>query len=196
MLRNSGTSYGSVAKWLHWIIAALVVTAYLIIESFHWIFGGEGSMRSPLISSHKAVGFSVLVFMVLRLIWRVTNPPPGLPKSMPVWQVRTSHLSHFLLYFFLFAMPISGYVGNTSGVSYGIFQITPFKDTLVGQWALATLDIPYEQLEVPFDTFHYRVSGPFIVWVLVLVHVSAALYHHAVLKDEVLERMLPGGRSR
>ena len=114
---------------------------------------------------------------------------------MPVWQVRVSHLSHFLLYFFLFAMPISGYIGNTAGVSYGIFQVTPFRDTLTGQWIMATLDVPYEQLEIPFDTFHYRISGPYIVWLLVLVHVSAALYHHAVLKDEVLRRMLPRGRS-
>ncbi len=91
-------------------------------------------------------------------------------------------------------MPISGYIGNGVGVSYGIFQVTPFQDTLVGQWILAALGVTYEQLEVPFDTFHYRISGPFIVWVLVLVHVIAALYHHAVLKDEVLTRMLPGKR--
>ena len=194
MLRNSETRYGSVAKWLHWIIAALVVSAYLIIETFHWVFGGAAAMRSLFISSHKAVGFSVLVFMVLRLIWRVTNPPPGLPKSMPVWQVRTSHLSHLLLYFYLFAMPISGYIGNTSGVSYGLIRVTAFKDTLLGQWVLATFGLSYEQFEVPFDTFHYRISGPYILWVLVLVHVSAALYHHAVLNDEVLKRMLPGKR--
>jgi cytochrome b561 len=30
--------------------------------------------------------------------------------------------------------------------------------------------------------------------VLVLVHVTAAVYHHAVLKDEVLTRMPPGKR--
>jgi cytochrome b561 len=194
LLRNSATSYGSVAKWLHWLTAAFVVTAYLIIESFHWIFGGEEPMRSPLISYHKAVGFSVLFLMVLRVIWRVTNPPPVLPKRMPAWQVRLSRISHFLLYVFLVAMPISGYVGNSVGIDYGIFQVTACNDTQIGQWILTALGVRYEQWEIPFDTFHYQISGPFIVWVLVLVHVTAAVYHHAVLKDEVLTRMPPGKR--
>jgi len=195
MLRNSATGYGSVAKWLHWLTAGVVVLAYLLIESLHWIFGGEGPMRLPLIRFHKAVGFSVLVLTVLRLSWRMSNPQPRPPQSMPGWQVRLSRVSHFLLYLFLLAMPVTGYVGNSVGIDYGIFQIAAFKDTQIGQWALNTLGVTYEQWEIPFDTFHYRISGPFIVWVLVLVHVCAALYHHAVLKDDVLRRMLPGKRE-
>jgi len=196
MLRNSDTTYGSVAKWLHWLIALWVLAAYLIIFYFKWAHTADGPMRGPFISFHKGVGFSVLILAAIRVYWRVTNPVPKLLDSMPAWQANASRLSHFLLYFFLLAMPISGYIGNGTGVNYGIFQVTAFKDTFVGVWVLSTLGITYEQMDVPFDTFHYRIAGPFIFWVLILIHGSAAIYHHTVRKDNVLRRMLPGTRSK
>lgn len=192
MLRNTETSYGSVAKWLHWLVALWVLAAYAIIFTFHWVYGSDNSVRGLFITSHKAVGFSVLVLVAFRVYWRLTNPVPKLPADMPGWQVRLSHLSHFLLYFFLVAMPVAGYLGNTTGVRYGSFQITPFPETILANWIFSTFNITFEQWEVPFDTFHYRISGPFIVWVLVLLHASAAIYHHTVKKDDVLRRMLPG----
>ena len=50
------------------------------------------------------------------------NVVPKLPDDMPAWQQRLSHISHFLLYFFLISMPISGFLGNSGGVDYGIFS--------------------------------------------------------------------------
>ena len=192
MLRNTETTYGSVAKWLHWLTAFWVLTAYFIIYLLKWGYDGEGPMRSPLLTYHKAVGFSVLVLFAIRIFWRFTNPVPRHVDGLPAWQIRVSRISHFLLYFFLIAMPVSGWIGNTIGVSYGDFRVTPFRDTALAYWIFTTFDVTYEQWEVPFDTFHYRISGPFILWVLVLIHASAAMYHHAVLKDNVLRRMLPG----
>ena len=114
----------------------------------------------------------------------------------PVYQLRTTRprvcrLTHFLLYFIILAMPISGYMGNGSGVNYGIFQVKPFMETSIANWIYNTFGITYEQFEIPFDIFHYGIAGPFIIWVLVLLHVIAAIYHHTMLKDNVLKRMLP-----
>ena len=192
MLRNTDAAYGSIAKWLHWLMALWVLTAYVIILTLQWGYGGEGPMRSPLITYHKAVGFSVLIPLAIRLCWRALNPVPRHLDTMPAWQVRASRISHFLLYFFLIAMPVSGYIGNGTGVYYGDFHVTAFQDTSLASWIFESFGITYQQVEEPFDTFHYRIAGPFIVWVLVLIHASAAIYHHAVLKDDVLRRMLPG----
>ena len=36
MLRNTAFSYGSVAKFLHWLMAAWIVTAYVVIIWLTW----------------------------------------------------------------------------------------------------------------------------------------------------------------
>jgi len=191
MIRNTEMSYGSVAKWLHWLTALLVLVAYLLVMYLDLVLDGEGPLRSPIIRTHKAIGASILIFIVLRLWWRATNPSPKLPESMPKWQVRASHVSHFSLYALLIAMPISGYLGNGSGVSFGIFAIPGFGKTAIGNWVLDLVGMTFEEWEVPFDYFHYEISGPFLLWMIIAAHAGAAIYHHYVEKDDVLKRMLP-----
>ena len=191
MIRNTDMSYGSVAKWLHWLTALLVLVAYLLVFYLDFVLDGEGPLRSPIIRTHKAIGASILIFIVLRLWWRATNPSPKLPDSMPKWQVHASHVSHFSLYALLIAMPISGYLGNGSGVSFGIFAIPGFGKTAFGNWVLDLLGLTFEEWEVVFDAFHYQIVGPYVLWVIIAAHAGAAIYHHYVEKDDVLKRMLP-----
>jgi cytochrome b561 len=195
MLKNTELTYGSVAKWLHWLTALAFLLAYVLVYYLHWILNSEGPLRSPIIRLHKAVGFSVLIFFLLRIYWRATNPQPKLPDDMPWWQVKGSHVSHFLLYFFMIVTPLSGYFGNGSGIDLGVFQIASMKDSAFGIWFLGLLNLSFEQWEVPFDYFHYHIAGPLLLWMLIALHAGAALYHHFVHKDDVLKRMLPSSRG-
>lgn len=195
MRHNTASSYGSVAKWLHWLTALWILAAYVLVLYLEYVLHGEGPLRSPIIRLHKAIGASVLVFVVLRLWWRIKNPSPALPESMPAWQVKISHATHFLLYAFLIAMPLSRYLGNGGGVSFGVFSIPSFPNTMLGSWLLGVLNISFEQWEVPFDYFHYKLAGPFLFWIMIAAHAGAALYHHYVEKDDVLRRMLPARRK-
>lgn len=192
MRSNTESSYGSVAKFLHWTMALWFLCAYVIIIYLTWDHT-EGLI--PGLNYHKVVGFTILVPLVFRLAWRLRNPQPALPASMPRWQVHASRLSHLLLYFFMFAMPITGYLGNGGGVNYGIFQVPPFMRTDLALWIFSTFGITAQQWDVFFDTFHYRIVGPFVFSTLIVLHATAALYHHYVLKDAVLARMLPATRS-
>lgn len=189
MLRNTEAAYGSVAKFLHWLTAAWIVLAYAIII---WLTWDHTEGLIPGLNYHKVVGFTILVPFVVRVVWRLFNPSPPLPAGMPLWQVRLSKATHFLLYFLIVAMPVTGYLGNFGGVDYGVFQIPPFVRTEIAAWIFATFDITVQQWDVFFDTFHYRIVGPYVFPTVVLVHVGAAVYHHAVQKDDVLRRMLPG----
>jgi cytochrome b561 len=110
---------------------------------------------------------------------------------MPKWQIKASHASHFCLYALLIAMPLSGYFGNGSGVDFGLFAIPGFQYTGFGIWIMDLLGVTYEEWEVPFDFFHYRIAGPFLFWMIIAVHAGAGLYHHFIEKDDVLKRMLP-----
>ena len=89
----------------------------------------------------------------------------------------------------MIAMPVSGYLGNFGGVDYGFFQVPPFARTELASWIFITFGISGEQWDIFFDSFHYRVVGPFVFPVLVALHVGAALFHHLVKKDDVLRRM-------
>ena len=179
------------ARWLHWLIAIWVLAAYLIIL---YLTGRSDQFPLPGLNYHKVVGFSILVPVLLRIFWRLSNPAPKLPEGMPRWQRRISGLSHFILYFLLLAMPLSGYIGNGGGVDYGFFHVTAFMNTPMAAWINDSLGIPYSQLNDFFDRFHYGIVGPCVFWVLILVHAGAAIYHHVVQKDDVLTRMLSGKR--
>ena len=189
MLRNTATSYGSVTRFLHWLMAAWIVTAYAVII---WLTWGHTEGLIPGLNYHKVIGFTILVPFIFRVVWRLCNPKPALPAGMPAWQARISRYTHFLLYFLMAAMPVSGYLGNLGGVDYGIFQIPPFARTEFASWIFSTFGITAQQWDIFFDSFHYRIVGPYLFPALVLVHAGAAIHHHLVHKDDVLRRMLPG----
>ncbi len=194
MLRNTEVNYGSVAKWLHWIVALCFLGAYCTYYFPHWIVDSHDPSDPVLRTArmyHTAIGLSVLLWASLRLFWKLTNPEPKLP-AMPSWQHRSSKIMHWLLYFFMFAMPITGWMGYGGGVNYGIFQLPSFRQSGFGQWVLETFSLEWEVWEAPWDYFHKKISGGLILWILIAIHVAAALYHHFVQKDDVLRRMLPG----
>src|SRR5512139_4322559 len=75
-LRNSPERYGGIAKALHWMIAALVIVA--------WVLGTvgdelpRGAARATGQFVHMSAGLAILALLVVRLIWRLSDPPPPL----------------------------------------------------------------------------------------------------------------------
>lgn len=187
MLKNSEVAWGSVARTLHWLMALWILVACGIIL---WLTRDHTEGPIAGLNWHKVVGFTILLPLALRVAWRLVSPPPLPPRGLPRWQRHASAASHGLLYFLMLAMPLSGYFGNFGGVDYGIFKVPPFWQTGLAQWIFATFGISQEQWDLFFDSFHYRIVGPWLLPAVVLLHVGAALYHHLVQKDDVLRRML------
>jgi cytochrome b561 len=123
---------------------------------------------------------TIFLLAVLRLAWRLTNPVPPQPGSMPQWQRRLAGLSHATLYAILIVMPVTGWIMssalNLPVVYLGLIPIpSPFGvDRALGE----TMKVVHLSLAVA-------------LLVLVAIHIAAALYHHLVLRDDVLRRMLP-----
>ena len=188
MLRNTELSYGSVAKWLHWIVALCFLGAYCTYYIPHWIID-TADPRDPGLrlarEYHVAIGLSVLVWASLRIVWKFINPEPEL-SPMPNWQHQSSKAMHWVLYFFMFAMPITGWMGYGGDVHYGIFQIPRFRESGLGLWILETFNVEWRVWEQPWDYFHKTISGAWVLWILIAIHAGAALYHHFVQKDNVL----------
>ena len=174
--------YKSGAKWLHWLIALMVFG--LLGVGLYMTDMRISPQKIQLYMTHKSVGLTVLMLMLVRIVYRLKNPTPALPESIPGWQKAASHISHVLLYLLLFAMPISGWLMNSaSGFPMKYFGLVRVPDLIARS---------QENLAL-FKAVHF-----YIAWTLmavIAVHVLAALKHHFIDRDSVLRRMLPSFSS-
>lgn len=141
--------------------------------------------KIQLFNLHKSLGLFVLVWVILRLAWRLTHAAPAPPPGMRPLERRAARLSHAGLYCLMVAMPVSGWVINSAA---------DFPLRWFGLFLVPSLTGPDEQLQDAAETVHFV-----LFWTLlgvVLLHAAAALHHHLVRGNDVLLRMLPNRRSR
>ena len=50
----------------------------------------------------------------------------------------------------------------------------------------------FKDFEEPIDFIHKQVMGEWLVWLLILGHALAALYHHFAQGDRTLRKMTNG----
>ena len=178
LMRNTAERFGLVAKTLHWLTLVLLIGSFtLAVSMVNMPFSPR---KLEFYSWHKWVGVTIFLVVVVRLAWRLANPVPRQPAGMPQWQRRLAGLSHAALYAILIVMPVTGWIMssalNLPVVYLGLVHIpSPFGvDRALGE----TMKVVHLSLAVT-------------LLVLVTIHVLAALYHHLVLRDDVLRRMLP-----
>lgn len=181
MLKNTLESYGWLSKVLHWIMAFAIifmfVLAYIMMD-----IPAENPTRGLLYGIHKSIGFTLLILVFLRFGWRLANPVPLLPESVPAWQNFLAHSNVLLLYALMLTMTLSGFLMSyhTWGVPwFGLFTLKAVE----GNKDFAGL----------MKSVH-EIASYFLI-VTFCAHVLAALYHHFVHKDNVLSRMWFGKKS-
>jgi cytochrome b561 len=103
----------------------------------------------------------------------------------------TAKAGHYALYSIMIIMPITGYIGTSVNTEYFfLFNIPKFESTqLFETIVIEGMGLTNEQFEPPIDFIHKNILGAWLVWILILGHVSAALYHHFVKKDRTLHKM-------
>jgi cytochrome b561 len=176
--QNLPTRYSAVAQAFHWIIAALIVTQFVLfyLEDDLPI----GAHKLALLARHKSVGMTVLMLAILRLLWRLKNPPPALPPGISPLQRKLARATHIAFYVLLFAMPLTGWM-MSSAKNYSVSWFGLFTwPNLIGKNA-AAYDLLHATHEILSD----------ILFAIAVLHILAALKHHFWHKDDVLLRMLP-----
>lgn len=176
-LKNTKESWGAVAQSLHWVIFILFVgqlAVGLIMSDMD-----PSDQKWFFYRTHKAMGIVILGFVFARILWRMKSLIPNDPK-VPTWQLKAAETVVLFLYFMMLALPISGLMMSLLGghnVSFfGLFTIEAFGK------------IPSIS-GVAHEAHSYL---GYAVIAAIAVHIGAALYHHFVIKDDVLTRMLPG----
>src|SRR5277367_1736835 len=176
--QSSPTRYSAVAQTFHWVIAALIVTQFVLAISADDL--PIGAHKLALLARHKSFGMTVLMLAILRLLWRLKNPPPGLPDGMTHLERVLARITHAAFYALLFAMPMTGWLMSSA------------KNYSVSWFGLFTWPNLIGKNEAAFDLLrstHDILSD--VLFVIAVLHILAALKHHFWNKDDVLLRMLP-----
>lgn len=160
---------------LHWLTAILILLIIALpygSDFFGSFLGGGGGV----FTLHKSLGLLVLALTVLRLLVRARDGAPHLLGDDARLQRLAAKAGHFLLYALLLLMPLSGLLFGKRPVNlFWLVEIGPLPLT-DGARELA-------------KTFH--VTAQYLLFVLILGHAGAALWHHHVRRDGVLRAMLP-----
>ncbi len=177
--------YSGIAMLLHWILAIALVGLFAVGTYMADLPFTPSRMK--LYNWHKWAGITVLSLSVIRLVWRLTHRPPALPQAvtlaMPGWQMQAYHATHVLMYALFFIVPLVGWAySSAAGFPVVWFGVLALPDFVSADKALAELIKPWHQISA------LALAG------LVLLHVGAALKHHWIDQDGLLNRMLPGRR--
>ncbi len=172
--------YDGVSIALHWTIVALVLIQFVLAETWTWF---ARPTRHEMVMFHMSFGILLTAAVIGRIVWRLW-PGHAVAAAVQGW---TEHLSkgvHYALYTLLVLQAVSGFVLRWSGkesMSFFGLEIPPI---------IPPVSRPVHH---QIGDFHHWLG-----WTIVILgagHALAALYHHVVLKDRVLTRMLPSGRK-
>jgi cytochrome b561 len=185
--------YTRTAVVFHWLIAALVIANLILAWIFHTVPDEEAQ---PYTNAHKTIGITVLGLALLRLLWRFAHRPPSLSPAIPRWQVTASRTSHFLLYFMIFAMPLSGWIYDSAwewASSYPISVFGWFDMPRIG-WVVDMAPEPKKALDELAGKIHVWLS--YLLYVLLAAHLTGAAKHQWFDRIPTLERMTFRGPTR
>jgi len=177
------TSYRFTQRMLHWLVA-LSIPVLLILGL--WMTSRAAAnlwddQTNLLYGLHKALGFTVLCLMVLRLFFKLRTAAPAYPASVSPTLILLGKTMHALLYVLLFAVPLLGWAAVTA---------YPALITVAGYHLPAMPWMtPDEALAKQLFAIHGWLA--FVLGALALGHIAAALKHLLFNRDGVFERMWP-----
>ena len=164
---------------LHWLVMILIFTTLLFAGE-----QGEGGMAFtiggfPPIGIHMILGISTLALLTIRLFVRwLTKHPDWATAGNPFLDM-VGKFTHFGLYFFTFSITITGIVmASQRGL---LAKVLGIGTAAAGNFSRRGFSL---------GAFHGLSWA--LLFILILLHVGAALYHQFFIKDNLLGRMWYG----
>lgn len=171
--------FGVWPRLLHWLLMFAAIAALATAFLAHL-----PAVRRPIaLGWHNAAGLIVWVLVLLLLLWRGFGRAPEPLPSWFAWQAAARRAVTAATYVLLFLVPISGYLDASAR----------------GPW-IRLLDAHFVPGLPLSEGARALILGGELHGVLALallaaiaVHLGITLYHHFVLRDRTLERMVDGG---
>lgn len=179
-MKAAPTHFSLPIRLLHWLMAAMILAM---------LFIGVGMVASVsqrhvwLVGIHKPLGMAVLLLALVRLVLRWRHGAPPLPATLPRWQRQAAHASHGLLYLLMVLMPLVGWAMLSAAgdpVTLGILRLPSI--------------LPADPLWFALLRSAHTVLA-YLLFLIVLGHLGAALVHGLIRRDGVLSTMLRGAQE-
>lgn len=168
-------------RLIHWLTVVAILAAYLLADAGeNGEENGANAAGFQAMQWHITAGLAVLLLGVLRLLIRINATAPPIIPTPGAFTTITARLVHVALYAFLIVEPILGWLQ----LSYGG---EPISLPWLG-WHLPALVHPNEQAKDLASELHELIGN--IFYVVIGLHVVAALWHHFIRRDNTLKRML------
>jgi cytochrome b561 len=189
MQHNTGSHtanhYHPVSISLHWLTLALIVAVYVLIE-LRELYPKGSDPRETMKQWHAMLGLTVFSLLFVRVVvLRLFRAPPITPEPL-AWRSRLAIGVHLVLYIFLIAMPLLGWL------------VLSAKGKPVPFWGLELPSLVAPDKTLAHDTEEIHKLIGTLGYYLIGLHAAAGLYYHYVVGDDTLRRMLPrwGQRHR
>lgn len=176
---DARTRYAAASIALHWLTVLLIVAVYSCIELRE--FWPKGSpTRDALKTWHYMLGLTVLSLTLVRVAVRLATTTPPVTPEPPRWLHMLANASHAALYVLLLAQPLGGWlIVSAEGHSVPFWGLT-----------LPPLVSENKDLAEIIEEVHETIGN--LGYALIGLHAAGALFHHYVIRDNTLKRMMPG----
>ena len=173
-LTNNLSEYGFISKIFHWLSAAALLIQ--IPLGFYLVDLDFGEQRLTFESIHVLLGLSIFYLTLLRLLYRLINPPPSLPNSIFPGQRLIAQLNHIFLYILIFVITISGILKKlfNGEILDILFTTIEINDN-------------FELAELFYDV---HVIGNYTLIILITLHILAVIIHKIIFKENLIKKIL------
>jgi cytochrome b561 len=173
---NPPAQFSLLSRVLHWLMAAMLLTMLFIgvamvasLGDYHW-----------LVSIHRPLGIMIFILAVIRLANRMLTTLPPFPSTMSPMERLAATASERLLYTLMLALPLVGWgmlsAGHYPIVLFGPVHLPPMLPASPAVYAL-------------LRKLHTILA--YLLFFTFLAHLSAVLFHTLILRDRLLNRMVP-----
>lgn len=176
--KNPPARYDRASIALHWLMLVLIAAVYACIELRSLIPKGS-ELRAELKTWHFMLGLCVLLLVALRVVLRLSSTTPPIQPAPPRWQSVPSRLMVLALYALMIGMPLLGWLTLSAEG-----KVIPFFFTQLPALVNESKSVAGWAKEI-------HETGGTIGYFLIGLHAAAALFHHYVVRDNTLRRMLP-----
>jgi cytochrome b561 len=170
-------AYRPLSKFFHWTIALIVIP--MVTGSFYIDTLSKAS-QGTVIMLHKSFGLLVLALMLMRISYLLIAGRPDLPPTVATWERVLARFVQYSLYISLILMPLCGWMMSTAAGHPPVF----FKLVTLPFPGISPNELLSNQLFLAHQIIAYIILG------LLFLHISGALNHHFIDKDNVLNNML------
>ncbi|MDG1445273.1 MAG: cytochrome b [Methylophilaceae bacterium] len=168
---------------LHWMMAILIVAVYACIE-FREFYPKGSEPREALKMWHFMLGLSVFILVWVRLFFMMQGHRPLIEPTPLVWQQSLAKAAHVALYGLMIVLPLLGWLMlSAKGKTIPFFGLS-----------LPALMAKNKELGSLIKEIHE--TGGTLGYYLIELHTFAGLFHHYVMRDNTLMRMLPCVRKK